>query len=116
MKLPMQWIKEYAHIPVDAKTYQDRMIWTGTAVEGVEALGEDIEKVVVGRVLTVDKVEGSDHLHVCSVDAGQSAFLQIGWGAPNVNPGIRVPGALGGPAAAGSLLPSVVRYAAFVSP
>ncbi len=96
MKLPMQWIKEYAPIPVDAKTYQDRMIWTGTAVEGVEALGEDIEKVVVGRVLTVDKVEGSDHLHVCSVDAGQSALLQVVCGAPNVKPGILVPVALEG--------------------
>ena len=96
MKLPMQWIKDYAPIPVDAKTYQDRMIWTGTAVEGVEALGEDIEKVVVGRVLTVDKVEGSDHLHVCSVDAGQGAPLQVVCGAPNVKPGILVPVALEG--------------------
>ena len=96
MKLPMQWIKEYTAIPVDAKTYQDRMIWTGTAVEGVESLGEDIEKVVVGRVLTVDKVEGSDHLHVCSVDAGQGAALQVVCGAPNVAPGILVPVALEG--------------------
>jgi phenylalanyl-tRNA synthetase beta chain len=96
MKLPMQWIKEYAPIPVDAKTYQDRMIWTGTAVEGVETLGEDIEKVVVGRVLTVDKVEGSDHLHVCSVDAGTGVNLQIVCGAPNVTPGILVPVALEG--------------------
>jgi phenylalanyl-tRNA synthetase beta chain len=96
MKLPMQWIKDYASIPVDAKTYQNRMIWTGTAVEGVEALGEDIEKVVAGRVLTVDKVEGSDHLHVCTVDAGQGAILQIVCGAPNVAPGILVPVALEG--------------------
>ncbi len=96
MKLPMQWIKEYAAIPVDAKTYQNRMVWTGTAVEGVESLGEDIENVVVGRVLTVDKVEGSDHLHVCSVDAGQGASLQVVCGAPNVTPGILVPVALEG--------------------
>ncbi len=96
MKLPMQWIKEYADVPVDAMTYQNRMIWTGTAVEGVEALGEDIEKVVVGRVLTVDKVEGSDHLHVCTVDAGQGAPLQIVCGAPNVAPGLLVPVALEG--------------------
>ncbi len=96
MKLPMQWIKEYAPIPVDAKTYQNRMVWTGTAVEGVEELGGEIEKVVVGRVLTVDKVEGSDHLHVCQVDAGQGANLQIVCGAPNVKPGILVPVALEG--------------------
>ena len=96
MKLPMQWIKEYAPIPMDAKAYQNRMIWTGTAVEGVEDLGEEIEKVVVGRVLTVDKVEGSDHLHVCRVDAGQGAELQIVCGAPNVAPGILVPVALEG--------------------
>ncbi len=96
MKLPMKWIGEYAAIPVDAKVYQDRMIWTGTAVEGLEYLGEEIEKVVVGRVLTVDKVEGSDHLHVCRVDAGQDTPLQIVCGAPNVAPGILVPVALDG--------------------
>lgn len=96
MKLPLKWIRDYAPVPVDAKTFQNRMIWTGTAVEGVETLGEDIENVVVGRVLTVDKVEGSDHLHVCRVDAGQGAALQIVCGAPNVAPGILVPVALEG--------------------
>lgn len=95
MKLPMQWIKAYADIPADALTYQSKMIMSGTAVEDVYPVAE-MENVVVGRVLTVDKVEGSDHLHVCTVDAGQESILQIVCGAPNVKPGILVPVALNG--------------------
>ena len=40
MKVPMQWIREYADIPADAARYTERMVMTGTGVEGVEVLGE----------------------------------------------------------------------------
>ncbi len=96
MKLPMQWIKSYGDIPTDALDYQSKMIMSGTAVEGVEEIAGEIENVVVGKVLTVENVEGSDHLHLCTVDAGQDAILQIVCGAPNVAPGILVPVALNG--------------------
>jgi len=96
MKLPMQWIKNYADIPVSAPEYQARMIMSGTAVEEVYEIAAEIENVVVGRVLTVENVEGSDHLHLCTVDAGQEEILQIVCGAPNVKPGILVPVAING--------------------
>ena len=90
MKVSMNWLKKYAPIDVDATTYENRMIMTGTAVEGVDDLNELFHNVVVGKVLSVIDHENSDHLHVCQVDVGDEV-LQIVCGAPNVKEGILVP-------------------------
>lgn len=94
MKLPMQWIKQYADIPLDAQQYQAQMIMSGTAVEDVITVAGAMENVVVGKVQKVENVEGSDHLHVCMVDVGGDELLQIVCGAPNVAQGLLVPVAL----------------------
>lgn len=95
MKLPMNMLREYVDIPVTPKEYEERMIMTGTSVENVEDLGGEIEKVVVGRVLTCEGVEGT-HLHQCTVDVGEGEPLHIVCGAPNVHAGALVPVALDG--------------------
>ena len=91
MKIPMQWIAQYAPIPVDAKTYQDKMIMIGNGVEGYEDLGAEVEGVVVGRVVTCEPHPDSDHLHVTTVDVGEPELLHIVCGAPNCEAGILVP-------------------------
>ena len=75
--------------------YTQRMIMTGTAVEGTEDISGGMEKVVVGRVLTCTDVEGT-HLHECTVDVGGPETLHIVCGAPNVAAGQLVPVALDG--------------------
>ena len=69
MKLAMNMIRQYADIPVSPEEYARRMIMAGTAVEGAEDISGGMEKVVVGRVLTCEDVEGT-HLHECTVDVG----------------------------------------------
>ena len=96
MKLSLKTLRDYVDIPVSVEEYTEKMIRTGTAVEGAEHLGAEIENVVVGRVLTCENVEGSDHLHLCTVDVGGEAPLQIVCGAPNVGVGKLVPVALDG--------------------
>ena len=91
MKVSMNWLKRYADIPMTAAEYESRMIMTGTGVEGTEYLGDALENVVVGRVLTCAAHENSDHLHVCTVDVGEGEPLQIICGAPNVKEGLLVP-------------------------
>ncbi|MDD3212687.1 MAG: phenylalanine--tRNA ligase subunit beta [Eubacteriales bacterium] len=95
MKLSMNMLRDYVEIPVTPKEYESRMIMSGTAVEGVEELGAEINKVVVGRVLTCTDVEGT-HLHQCTVDVGGEMPLEIVCGAPNVAAGVLVPTALDG--------------------
>lgn len=96
MKLPLQWINDYAPIPVTPEEFRDQLIMCGTAVESVAPVAGEVSGVVVGRVLAVSNMENSDHLHLCQVDVGQEAPLQIVCGAPNVKAGILVPVALPG--------------------
>lgn len=97
MNLPMSWLGDYTDISgVTPKEYADKMTMSGSKVEAVENLGKDIDKVVVGKVLTCEMHPDSDHLHVCMVDVGESEPIQIVCGAPNVAAGQNVPVALNG--------------------
>ena len=96
MKVPMQWIKSYTAIPMDAEAFQDAMIMHGTGVEGVEDQTADVKNVVVGKILKVVPHENSDHMVVCQVDVGEAEPVQIVTGAPNVHEGDEVPVALVG--------------------
>ncbi|NLO86480.1 MAG: phenylalanine--tRNA ligase subunit beta [Clostridiales bacterium] len=104
MKVSMNMLREYVEIPVSPKEYEAKMIMSGTGVEGVEDISGGMEKVVVGRVVTCNPVENSDHLKICTVDVGAEELLQIVCGAPNVAAGQLVPVALDG-----SILPGGVK-------
>lgn len=89
----MNWILDHADIKTTPEEYQHRMVMAGTAVEGIAPLF-DFSGVVIGSVLACEKHENSDHLKVCTVDAGQDRPLNIVCGAPNVREGLLVPTAL----------------------
>lgn len=97
MDLPMSWLGDYTDITgVTPKEYSDKMTMSGSKVEGVENLGRELDKVVVGKVLECEDHPDSDHLHVCMVDVGEDEPIQIVCGAPNVAVGQKVPVALNG--------------------
>lgn len=96
MKVPMQWIRQYADIPQDMAQYTERMIMTGTAVEGTETLGGEISRVVTGRIVSMERHPDSDHLWTCQVDVGAGALLTIVTGAGNLKGGELVPVCLDG--------------------
>ncbi|MDD6484907.1 MAG: phenylalanine--tRNA ligase subunit beta [Clostridiales bacterium] len=97
MKLPISWLSDYMDISgIEPKAYADRLTMTGSKVEGVENPGNELSKVVAGKVLECADHPDSDHLHICKVDAGVGEELQIVCGAPNVKAGIIVPVALHG--------------------
>ncbi len=96
MNLPLSWLNDYMDIDVTPKEYSDTLTMTGSKVEGFENMGEELENVVTGRVLTCEPHPDSDHLSVCTVDAGTGETLTIVCGAPNVKADITVPVALNG--------------------
>lgn len=98
MKLSRKWLSEFTDIKAADKEYADAMTLSGSKVEGVEQLGAEISGVVVGKVLTIERHPDSDHLWICSVDAGTEAPIQIVTGAQNVKAGDLVPAALHGSA------------------
>ena len=94
MNLSKNWLSDYVDVSeINVKDYCDRMTDTGSKVEGYEVLGEDIENVVVARILSIAPHENSDHLQICQVDIG-GKVEQIVTGAQNIFEGAIVPAAI----------------------
>ena len=104
MKVPYSWLKEYVDIDLSAQELVDRLFGCGFEVEELQDLGAEISRVVVGEVLSCEKVEGT-HLLICQVNCGEYGNpIQIVTGAPNVYAGMHTPAALDG-----STLPGGIR-------
>ena len=96
MNTALSWIKAYVpELVTEAQEYADRMTLTGTKVEGFEKLDKNLEKIVIGQILSIEKHPDADKLIVCQVDVGGET-IQIVTGAPNVAVGDKVPVVLDG--------------------
>ena len=107
MDLSMRWLGDYIDVSdMPIKEFCSGLTISGSKVERWETEGEEISKVVVGKILSVVPHENSDHLVVCKVDVGHasSEILQIVTGASNVHEGDIVPVAMDG-----STLPNGVK-------
>ncbi len=95
MKVPLSWLKDYVDIKVSPKEYANALTLSGSKAEGIETLGEDITKVVVGKIVSLEKHPDADKLQVSKVDTG-SELIQIVTGAQNISVGDYIPVALVG--------------------
>lgn len=96
MNLSMKWLNEFVDIDVSPKDFADAMTMSGSKVESFEEEGSKIKKVVVGKVLKIEKHPDADRLVVCQMDVAQQEPIQIVTGAKNLNVGDLVPVALDG--------------------
>ena len=90
MKASVEWLKEYSDIDVDSITLGDKLTMTGSKVETIDQIGNDIKNVVVGKILEIEKHPDADKLVVTKVDVGTEK-LQIVTGANNIKQGDIVP-------------------------
>ncbi|MCT4685964.1 phenylalanine--tRNA ligase subunit beta [Vallitalea sp.] len=104
MNVPMQWLNDYVEIDCDIDTFMDGMTMSGSKVEGYEELGKEISKVVVGKILKIEKHPDADKLVVTQVNVGEEEPIQIVTGANNISEGDYVPIAL-----VGSTLPDDIK-------
>ncbi len=79
---------------IDEKTFADDMTLSGSKVESWSTEGEELKNIVVGQILSLERHPDSDHMWICSVDAGDDAPIQIVTGAQNLKVGDYVPAAL----------------------
>ena len=101
MDTALSWIKAYVpDLDVTPSEYTDAMTLTGTKVEGYKELDKNLEKIVVGEILSIDKHPDADKLIICQVDVGNEK-IQIVTGAHNVSVGDKVPVVLDGGKVAG---------------
>ena len=99
VKISLSWLQYYVDIPVSVEQLCERMIMAGFEVESIEDLSESMDKVVVGKIIRLEKHPDADKLQICQIDIGEEQPVQIVTGADNVFEGALVPAALHGDAA-----------------
>ena len=96
MKVLYSWLKEYVDIDLQPKELETKLFSVGFEVEGMDYLGENLDKVVVGQITSMEKYEGT-HLQICHVNCGSMGEDHlILTGADNIFVGAKVPAALVG--------------------
>ncbi len=96
MKIPMSWLNDYTDISgITPEEYNHALTMTGSKVEGIENTGDEVQKVITAKILSVEPHPDADKLKICQVDTGTET-IQIVTGADNVKPGQMVPVALDG--------------------
>lgn len=101
MNTSLSWIKAYVpDLEADAQEYTDAMTLSGTKVEGFERLDEDLEKIIIGQIESIERHPDADKLIICQVNVGTET-VQIVTGAPNVKEGDKIPVVLDGGRVAG---------------
>ena len=95
MKISYKWLQEYVDIDKNIVEAADAFTLSGSKVEEVVDNGKEIDKIVTGKILKIEKHPDAEKLVVCSVDV-KNETLQIVTGADNIKQSDVVPVALHG--------------------
>ncbi len=90
MKVVFSWLKEFVDFDGSPDELADLLTMKGIEVEGVEFVGEELDDVVIGEILSIDPHPNADRLSLCKVDVGDEV-LEIICGAKNIFVGAKVP-------------------------
>lgn len=103
MNTPYSWIKAYVpDLNADALEYVDAMTLSGTKVEGLVKLNENLDKIIVAKIVKIEKHPDADKLQVCQVQINEEGdTIQIVTGATNIKEGAVIPVVVDGGRVAG---------------
>ncbi len=94
MNLSREWLHEFVTVTASDKEFAEAMTLSGSKVETYAELGAEIQNVVVGQVLSMERHPDSDHMWICQVAVGKEEPIQVVTGAQNVKVNDLVPVAL----------------------
>jgi len=94
MLLSRKWLNEFTPVTVSDREFAEAMTLTGSKVETISVPGDEIQNVVVGKILSMERHPNSDHMWICQLDVGKDEPIQIVTGAWNIHVGDLVPVAL----------------------
>ena len=92
MNTSLNWIKAYVpDLDCTPKEFTDAMTLAGNKVETCTILNKNLEKIVTGKLLSIEPHPDATKLVICKVDIGAEEPLQIVTGANNMKVGDVVP-------------------------
>jgi len=95
MKVSLNWMKEYVDVEMPPDELGNLLTMIGLEVEGLEAVGQGLDDIIVAKILKVAPHPNADRLSICSVDTGRES-VDVVCGAPNVAEGALAPLVLAG--------------------
>lgn len=97
MLLSFHWLKQYIPLPnsISAEEVARQLQFSTVEVEKIIHQGEQLNKVIVGKIVSCEKHPNADKLKVCLVDVGGEKITII-CGGSNVTAGLLVVVALSG--------------------
>lgn len=97
MYLSKKWLNDFVKVDdIDTKVLCDKLTLSGSKVESFKSEVGKINKIITGKVISIEKHPNADKLLVCSVDIGANEPLQIVTGAHNLKVNDIVPVAVDG--------------------
>jgi phenylalanyl-tRNA synthetase beta chain len=104
MLVPLSWLRDYVALPADPAVLVERLTLAGLEASGVRVFGlpapaglrvkaDDAglvwerDKVLVGKVLKIEKHPDADKLKLVTIDHGAAEPKTVVTGAPNIAPG-----------------------------
>lgn len=91
MLLSYNWLKQYLNLSnsISAFDVGEKLKMSTVEVEAVKKMGENLENIVVGKIVLAEKHPDADKLKLCKVDIGHEQ-VQIVCGGSNVREGMLV--------------------------
>ena len=92
MLISIDWIRDFAPVPnLPAKDIYTRFTLATAEVEGIETVGEHLEKIVIAEILSFEKHPEADKLNLVTFTIGNNDVRKVVCGASNVKVGIKIP-------------------------
>jgi phenylalanyl-tRNA synthetase beta chain len=104
MKVPLSWLRDYVELPASVPLLVERLTLAGLEVASVRTMGVPVpeglhvkqedagpvwqsDKIVIGKVLSVERHPNADRLTLATVDYGAAQPKMVVTGAPNIKVG-----------------------------
>lgn len=92
MLISIDWIRDFVEVPnLPAKDIYTRFTLATAEVEGIESIGEHLEKIVVAQILSFEKHPEADKLNLVTFKISETDIRKVVCGASNVKVGIKIP-------------------------
>src|SRR5947209_10508292 len=91
MRAPLSWLRDFAPIDGDVDALAAALSQLGLVVEGVERVGDGLDRILVGRVLATTAHPQADRVQLVDVDTGGGDITRVVCGAFNFGAGDLVP-------------------------
>ncbi|OGF48551.1 MAG: phenylalanine--tRNA ligase subunit beta [Candidatus Firestonebacteria bacterium RIFOXYA2_FULL_40_8] len=108
MKITYNWLKEFIDTGLTPEELHKKFFTLGIGVETFEPLYHEVTKVIIAKLLKVEKHPNADKLTLCEVDTG-TEVLSIVCGAKNHKAGDKIAVAVNGATLPGGLKISKVN-------